>query len=89
MATTAPAIIRRVSAAVFTHIAKRLGRPDVHFHSLRHTHASILLAAGEPIASVQKRLGHGQPSITLNVYAIPCDNENEAERLDVMLSGQL
>jgi integrase len=75
---------------LFTHIAGRLGRPDVHYHSLRHSHASILLAAGEPIASVQRRLGHGQPSTTLNVYghAIPRDDRNESERLDAILKGR-
>lgn len=74
---------------LFTTAAKRLGRVDVHFHSLRHSHASILLAAGEPIAAVQKRLGHGQASTTLDVYAhaIPRDDAAEADRLDKLLRG--
>lgn len=76
---------------LFTTAAKRLGRPDVHFHSLRHTHASLLLAAGEPVASVQERLGHGQPSTTLDVYghAIPRADKDEADRLDIVLRGRL
>jgi integrase len=35
-------------------------------HSLRHTHASTLIAAGLDVIS--RRLGHGLPAITLNVY---------------------
>ena len=38
------------------------------FHSLRHTHASVLLNAGVDILTVSKRLGHSKPSITLDVY---------------------
>jgi integrase len=38
------------------------------FHSLRHTHASHLIAAGLDILTISRRLGHGTPAITLNVY---------------------
>jgi integrase len=38
------------------------------FHSLRHTHASSLIAAGVDVLSISRRLGHGSPAITLNVY---------------------
>lgn len=39
------------------------------FHSLRHTHASILLSQGVQLLSVSKRLGHADPNITLKTYA--------------------
>ena len=38
------------------------------FHSLRHTHASELIRGGMDVLSISRRLGHGTPSITLNVY---------------------
>src|SRR6516225_6055728 len=38
------------------------------FHSLRHTHASTLIAAGLDVLTVSRRLGHGSPAITLTVY---------------------
>ena len=41
----------------------------VHFHSLRHTNASLLIAAHAPITTVSARLGHAQTSTTLNIYA--------------------
>ena len=47
----------------------QLDLPDWDFHSLRHTHASILLAAGTPIKYVQDRLGHKNIETTLNVYS--------------------
>lgn len=45
------------------------GLPAVHFHSLRHTNASLLIAAHAPITTVSARLGHAQTSTTLNIYA--------------------
>ena len=43
--------------------------PGVTFHALRHSHASALIAAGLEVVSVSRRLGHGTPTVTLNVYA--------------------
>ena len=43
--------------------------PDVNFHSLCHSNASILIAAHVPITTVSGRLGHAQTSTTLNYYA--------------------
>ena len=42
---------------------------DVTLHSLRHTFASNLIASGCDVVTVQRALGHAQPSITLNVYS--------------------
>ncbi len=39
------------------------------FHDLRHTHASLLLAAGVSINVVSARLGHATIEITLKVYS--------------------
>jgi integrase len=37
-------------------------------HSLRHTHASTLIASGLDVLTISRRLGHGSPAITLTVY---------------------
>jgi integrase len=50
-------------------IAKVPGLPRVSFHSLRHSHASALIAAGIDIVKVSRRLGHSSPVITLSTYA--------------------
>lgn len=49
-------------------LCKRARIPEVTLHSLRHTHASILLFAGISVASVSRRLGHSTISTTQNVY---------------------
>lgn len=41
-------------------------RPRIH--DLRHTHASWLIASGEDLPTVQRRLGHGSISTTANIY---------------------
>ena len=55
--------------------SKRL--PRVSFHSLRHTHASVLIASGVDILAVS-RLGHSRASTTLNVYGHVLDGGDEA-----------
>lgn len=42
---------------------------QVSFHSLRHCHASALIAAGMDVVRVSRRLGHSSPTITLGIYA--------------------
>lgn len=37
---------------------------DWDFHSLRHTHATMLVEAGVPLAVIQKRLGHAKIEMT-------------------------
>lgn len=53
----------------FKKIAASIGRPDARPHDLRHTAATVAIAAGSDIKSVQDLLGHATASFTLNVYA--------------------
>ena len=46
----------------------RVGVPKIRFHDLRHTHASLLVAAGTPIKVVSERLGHANPGFTMATY---------------------
>ncbi len=56
---------------------------DLKFHELRHTQATMLLANGVDVKTVQTRLGHANPSITLGWYAhaIP---ENDRAAADML-----
>ena len=45
-----------------------IGMSGVTLHSLRHTHASMLIASGVDIITVSRRLGHSSPKVTLEVY---------------------
>lgn len=47
-------------------------------HSLRHTHASILLENGATLAAVAKQLGHSNPTITSSVYWHLIDENNDS-----------
>ena len=46
-----------------------------------HTHASLLMSAGEPVKTVSERLGHASPVITMQVYAhvLPGSQREAAE----------
>lgn len=48
-------------------ITKKLGI-DFNYHSLRHTHATMLIESGQPIKTVQKRLGHSRSATTEDRY---------------------
>lgn len=45
------------------------GFEGLRFHELRHTQATLLLAQGVDVKTVQNRLGHANASITLDWYA--------------------
>ena len=53
----------------FKRNAKKLGKPDLRFHDLRHTYAVNSLRAGDDIKTVQENLGHATASFTLSTYA--------------------
>ena len=44
-------------------------RDRVVFHELRHHYASVLIAAGNSVKVVQKRLGHASATETLDTYS--------------------
>jgi integrase len=69
--------------------AKRRGLPAVSFHALRHTHASMLIAAGLDVVSISRRLGHGRPSVTLDVYGhlIERNEDKTVAALDAALGS--
>lgn len=53
----------------FSRILKRANLPSLPIHSLRHTHAVLLLEAGADMKYIQECLGHGSIQITADVYA--------------------
>lgn len=53
----------------FKFYARKIGLGDFSFHSLRHTHATLLLEAGVDFKQVQDRLGHSSFSTTMDVYS--------------------
>ncbi len=64
------------------------GVPDCRFHDLRHTHASLLIAAGVHPKAIMARLGHTSITTTLNRYGhlMPDAFAGVGERLDTLLA---
>jgi integrase len=63
--------------------------PRIRLHDLRHTHATLLLAAGEPVKVVSEHLGHASATITLTVYqrVHPGMGRQAADRFATLLRG--
>jgi integrase len=58
--------------------AARIGLSEITWHALRHAHASMLIAKGVSITTIAARLGHSNPSLTLQVYAHLYDKDDAA-----------
>lgn len=69
---------------------EREGFAGLKLHELRHTQATLLLANGVDVKTVQTRLGHANPSITLAWYAhsIPQNDFMAAQMLGDLLGGE-
>jgi integrase len=66
-------------------------RTGVAFHSLRHWHASALIASGLDVVAVSKRLGHSSPALTLSVYShlFQGNDRRAAEAIEKALGSSL
>jgi integrase len=71
----------------FKPLLKRAGLPDIRWHDLRHTCATLLLSRGTHPKLVQHLLGHASISITLDRYShwIPSMGRHAAEGMDEAL----
>jgi integrase len=56
---------------------RRVTAREIRFHDLRHTHASELLRRGIPLKTVSQRLGHANPTVTLDIYAHVMSGDDE------------
>ena len=63
---------------------KAAGLNGLRFHDLRHSHAAMLIAAGEHPKLISARLGHSTIRTTLDTYGhlLPGLDEAAADRLD-------
>ena len=71
----------------FKPLLKRAELPDIRWHDLRHTYATLLLARGTHPTYVQKSLGHASVQLTLDRYShwMPSMGRNTAEGIDEAL----
>jgi len=52
----------------FDRLSDGSSAPRIRLHDLRHTHATLLIAAGIPVKVVSERLGHASPAFTMVTY---------------------
>ena len=50
-------------------VCKAAGLPEIHLHSLRHTHASLLINSNITAKVISDRLGHSTTKTTLDTYS--------------------
>jgi integrase len=74
-----PRNLHRAFKAVLT----KAGLPDIRFHDLRHSAASLMLAQGIHLRVVMEVLGHSSISVTANTYShvMPSLMQDAAEKM--------
>ena len=79
---------RHVTTLGFKALLRRAGLPDIRFHDLRHTFATLQLMAGTNPKIVSEVLGHKEIAITLDRYshALPTMQTEAMARLDAVLA---
>lgn len=70
-------------------LLRAAGLPTVHFHALRHSCATLLLAQGVPARVVMEILGHSDVRLTLNTYSHVVEQLQDvaASKTDAVLFG--
>jgi integrase len=73
----------------FVELVAASGLPKIRLHDLRHTWASLALAAGVPAKNVSERLGHSGIAITLDIYThtTPDQDEQAAQAVANLVFG--
>ena len=61
--------------------------PFVTVHELRHTAASLMIASGANVKTVQSQLGHKTATMTLDLYGhlFPDDLDDVADKMDELV----
>ena len=74
----------------FKRLLKQAGLPDIRFHDLRHSSASILLSLGIHPKVVQEMLGHSQIGMTMDIYShvLPSMQVEAVGKLNDALQGK-
>ena len=73
----------------FAELVKASALPRIRRHDTRHTAASLMLAAGQPVKVVSEMLGHAAPTITMGLYqhTTPSMGREAGEELSASLLG--
>jgi integrase len=79
---------RYITAHRFKPLLKRAGLPQIHFHGLRHTCATLLLSKNVTPKIVSEMLGLATIAITLDTYShvLPTMQESAAKAMEDTIS---
>ena len=82
-----PLAVNNIGEREFARLMALAKVPRISVHGLRHTCASLLMAAGVPSKVVQERLGHQKIETTIDIYAHvqPGQQRDAANRLAALL----
>ena len=71
----------------YKNLLKQAGLPDIRFHDLRHTAATLMLGWGIHPKVAQERLGHARIGYTLGTYShvLPIIQAEAAEKMDELV----
>lgn len=74
---------------MFKRLLKVAALPDVRFHDLRHSAATVLLAAKVDLKVVSELLGHSSVVITADIYAhvMPEMQQEIVKKMDDLYGG--
>ena len=77
-------------AKKFKSILEQAGLPLIRLYDLRHTGATLALAAGVPPKVVSEQLGHASAAFTLDIYShvLPHMQEQAAMKVEEILLGR-
>ena len=79
----------RILFKQFKALLKKAELPDIRFHDLRHSSATMLLSVDVHPKVVQEILGHSQISMTLDIYShvLPTMQQQAVSKMNDVLQG--
>ena len=74
---------------MFRNLLKEADLPQIRFHDLRHSAATMMLTMGVHPKVVQELLGHSSISLTLDTYShvLPSMQQEAMDKLDALFGG--
>jgi integrase len=77
-------------AKMFKSVLRKTGLPAIRLYDLRHTGATLALAAGVPPKVVSEQLGHASAAFILDIYShvLPHMQEEAAVKVEAVLTGR-
>jgi integrase len=76
-----PAVVRAIRAATVSGEKAAALPPGLTWHALRHTYATLCVAAGLGALKVSRFMGHSKPTTTLAIYTHLFNTDDHADAM--------